>query len=331
MSAEARYIDEETTVVRSDFVQAAFASIPAGFVNGSQRDTVSDDAVVPRFSISYQPNRDFLAYASVAKGFKPAGISELDFGSALSDSRFLAETVWNYEVGAKSTLADGQIILNGALFYMDWTDKQVSQLIEDPAAPSGFRASVINAGAAEVYGIDASFVVRPDAVPGLTFDFGYTYLDATYTDFTVLSTSTLTIAEGANCTIVQLAGTPVCQVSYNGNRLERAPKHQFTTNLNHRQELTNDIALLLGASLQYQGSRFLAEGNRLKLPSYVNIDAQIGVEIKDLLVQGFVQNLTKEDAVRSAQNNFDLATFGRSVNLYAPPRRVFGVRARMAF
>ena len=337
-SAEARYIDEETTVVRSDFVStlnaATFqiAPIPAGFVNASQSDQVSDDAVVPRFSISYQPNGDFLLYASAAKGFKPAGISELDFGSPdLADSRFKAETVWNYEVGAKTTLANGQVTLNGALFYMDWTDKQVSQLIESPGAPSGFRAAVVNAGAAEVYGIDASLVLRPDAVPGLTFDFGYTYLDAEYTDFSVLTNSAGTVTEGANCTIVQLAGSPVCQVTYNGNRLERAPKHQFTTNLNHRQELNSNVALILGASLQYQGSRFLTEANRLTLPSYVNIDAQIGVEVSDILVQGFVTNLTKEDAVRSAQNNFDLATFGRSVNLYAPPRRVFGLRVRAGF
>lgn len=329
--AEARYIWEETQVTRSDFVQAAFAPVAPGFVNGVQRDQISDDAIVPRFAVSYEPTGDILVYASAAKGFKPAGISELDFASALSDSRFLSEQVWNYEFGAKTQLANGQIQLSAAVFYMDWTDKQVTQLIEAPGAPSGFRASVQNAGAAEVLGLDASIVVQPNFAPGLTWDVGYTYLDTEYTDFTVLTNSAFTVTEGANCTIVQLAGSPVCQVSYNGNRLERAPKHQIVTNLNYRTELTDSVALILGGSLQYQGSRFLTETNRLKLPSFVNIDMQAGVEINNLLVQAFVTNLTKEDAIRSAQNNFDLSTFGRSVNLFAPPRRSFGVRTRFSF
>ncbi|MEM7688767.1 MAG: TonB-dependent receptor [Pseudomonadota bacterium] len=331
ISAEGRYIDEETDVTRSDFVQAAFAPIAPGFTNPVQRDSISDDDFVPRFAITFTPNDDLLIYASAAKGFKPAGISELDFASDLSDSRFLSETVWNYEIGAKAALANGQLTLEGALFYMDWTDRQVTQLLEDPNAPQGFRASVQNASSAEVKGIDASFVYAPNWAPGLSWDFGYTYLDTEFTDFTILSTSAFTVTEAANCTIVQLAGNPVCSVTFDGNRLERAPKHQFATNLGYRTELSADVTLLMGASLQYQGSRFLTFNNRLELPSYVNIDAQIGLEFGGLLVQGFVTNLTQEDAVRSAQNNFDLSTFGRSVNIYAPPRRRFGVRTRFAF
>ncbi|MEL7197776.1 MAG: TonB-dependent receptor [Pseudomonadota bacterium] len=331
VSAEARYIDEKTKVTRSDFVQAAFAPIAPGFTNPLQRDEISDDDIVPRFAINWTPSDDLLVYASAAKGFKPAGISELDFASDLTDSRFLAETVWNYEIGAKSTLAGGQIILNGALFYMDWTDRQVTQLLEDAAAPQGFRASVQNASAAEVYGLDLSFVLRPDFAPGLTWDFGYTYLDTEFSDFTILSTSAFVVTEAANCTVVQLAGSPVCSVTFDGNRLERAPKHQFNTNLDYRVDITASAELILGVSAQYQGSRFLTQANRLELPSYFNVDAQIGVQFDNLLVQGFVTNLTKEDAIRSGQNNFDLSTFGRSVNLYAPPRRAFGVRTRFSF
>jgi len=331
VSAEGRYIDESTDVTRSDFLQAAFASIPASFVNGFQTDSISDSAFVPRFAISYQASDDMLFYASAAKGFKPAGISELDFGSALTDSRFLAETVWNYEAGFKSSFADRQITLNAAVFFMDWTDKQVSQLIEDPAAPSGFRASVINAGAAEVLGLDASILLQPRFLPGLSLNVGYTYLDTEYTDFTVATTSAFTVTEGANCTIITLGTGTVCQVSYNGNRLERAPEHQIVGSLDYRGPITDGVDLIFGASAQYLGSRFLTESNRLTLPSYVNVDMQLGFDLGNYMVQGFVTNLTKNTDVRSAQNNFDLSTFGRSVNLYAPPRRVFGVRVSADF
>jgi len=331
VSAEARYIDETTDVTRSDFLQAAFAPIPASFVNGLQTDSISDNALVPRFAVSYQASGDLLLYASVAKGFKPAGISELGFSTDLSDSRFLAETVWNYEAGFKSSFADRQITLNAAVFFMDWTDKQVSQLIEDPTAPNGIRPSVINAGAAEVLGLDASILLQPRFVPGLSLNVGYTYLDTEYTDFTEATNSAFTVTEAANCTIISLGTGTVCQVSYNGNRLERAPKHQIVGALDYRGEITDGIDLIFGASAQYLGSRFLTETNRLTLPSYVNVDMQLGFDFDGYMIQGFVTNLTKDDSVRSAQNNFDLSTFGRSVNLYAPPRRVFGVRASAEF
>lgn len=331
VGAEIRYISEDTSVTRSDFLQAAFAPVGPAFVNPVQRQSITDDAVVPRFSASYKASDDLLLYASAAKGFKPAGISELDFGSALADSRFKAETVWNYEAGFKASFADRQVTFNAAVFYMDWTDKQVTQLVEDPAAPSGFRASVRNAGAAEVLGLDASIVLRPNFAPGLTIDVGYTYLDTEYTDFTIATNSAFTVTEGANCTIGTVGTGTVCFVTYNGNRLERAPKHQLVSNLNYRTEISDGFDFLFGASLQYQGSRFLTESNRLTLPSYVNVDMQVGVEFENFMVQAFVENLTKEDAVRSAQNNFDLSTFGRSVNAYAPPRRSFGVRGRFKF
>ena len=331
ISAEARYIDESTKVTRSNFLQAAFAPIPASFVNPFQTDSISDNDVVPRFAVTYQANDDILLYASAAKGFKPAGISELDFASALTDSRFLAETVWNYEAGFKSSFADRQITVNAAVFFMDWTDKQVTQLIEDPAAPSGFRASVVNAGAAEVLGLDASILLQPRFAPGLSLNVGYTYLDTEYTDFTVATTSAFTVTEGANCTIGTVGTGTVCLVTYNGNRLERAPKHQIVGTLDYRGEITSGIDLIFGASAQYLGSRFLTESNRLTLPSYVNVDMQLGFDFGNYMIQGFVTNLTKDTSVRSAQNNFDLSTFGRSVNLYAPPKRVFGVRASLEF
>ena len=331
VSAEARYISETTFVVRSDFVQAAFAPIAASFVDPLQSASLNDDAVVPRFAITYKPSSDALIYASAAKGFKPGGVSELDFASKLTDSKFLSESVWNYEIGAKTQLADRQLTLNAAFFYMDYTNKQVSQLIEDATASGGFRASVRNAGAASVYGIDASVIIRPKSVPGLVWDFGATYLDTKYTNYTILSNSGFTVTEASNCTLITVGGKPICSVTYNGNRLERAPKFQFTSNLNYRHQIASDVTGTIGLSLQYQGSRFLSADNRLTLPSFVNVDMQVGLEFQQFTLQGFVTNLTNETAVRSAQENFDLSTFGRSVNIYAPPRRTFGVRAKARF
>ena len=328
---EGRYIKEKTTVIRSDFVQAAFAPVSASFINPVQTATVNDNAFVPRASVNYHMSPDMLIYASVGKGFKPAGVSELDLASTLKDSRYKSESVVNYEAGVKSTLLDRQLVLNGALFFMDWKDKQVSQLVEDATAPSGFRASVRNAGAAKVKGLDLSAVVRPNFAPNLTFDWAYTFLDTEYTDFTVASNSNFTVGEAANCTLGKVGPGKVCFVPYNGKQLERAPKHQMISNVNYTVPLQSGVKVLLDGSVQYMGERFLSEDNRMVMPSYVNLDLSVGLEFGTVNLQAFVTNATEDDTVRNAQANFDLATFGRSINIYSPPPRVFGIRGRAKF
>ncbi|RMF10878.1 MAG: TonB-dependent receptor [Alphaproteobacteria bacterium] len=82
---------------------------------------------------------------------------------------FDADGLWNYEVGAKTTWADGRVNLNLAAFYVDWSDIQVAG--NDPTGAFGF---VGNAGAAEVQGLEIELTVRP--ATGLDFSGGISWL-----------------------------------------------------------------------------------------------------------------------------------------------------------
>ena len=326
VSAELRYIDEEQTVTRSEFTQTLFAPLLAPLPAGTEQATVSDNAFLPRLSVDYGLGDDTIVYASIARGFKPGGVSELNFGTPLADSRFDAETLWNYELGVKSTLLDGQMFLNGAVFYMDWNDLQTTRLQENPDTASGVSNIVLNAGGAEVIGLDLSATVKPAVIDGLVLSVGYTFLDAEYTDFTEPATSPLPITDAGNCTVATVAGATVCNVTLNGNRLERAPRHSLTANIYYERPVTDGLSAFIDVAVQYQSDRFLQSGNNFVLPSYTNVDLSVGVQTDHWTAQFYTTNATGSDTVRTAQENFDLSTFGRSVNLFAPPRTAYGVR-----
>ncbi len=78
-----------------------------------------------RVAMNWKPSDDFSAYASVAKGYKPAGARGAPDGGFANVSLYDKETLMNYEIGFNAYFMDRRARLSGAVFYMDWNDYQV--------------------------------------------------------------------------------------------------------------------------------------------------------------------------------------------------------------
>jgi outer membrane receptor protein involved in Fe transport len=131
-----------------------------------------------RFNAEWTPKLDFtdqtMVYASFAHGYKggganPPGIgfSKVPFGilgpwvQTLSyPETFKPEFVNAYEVGSKNTLGDGALTLNAGLFYYDYKNYQISQIIDRTAVNQNFDA--------KVWGGELEGTWEP--VPGLRFN-----------------------------------------------------------------------------------------------------------------------------------------------------------------
>lgn len=83
-------------------------------------------ALQPHGSVSYFWSDRLTTYASVGRGFRSGGFNSLADSTAvgLTDRQFDKETATNYEVGFKSTLFDGRLALNGAVFHTDFENQQ---------------------------------------------------------------------------------------------------------------------------------------------------------------------------------------------------------------
>ncbi len=77
--------------------------------------------------IDYRFTDDIMGYASYSRGFKSGAFDTRALAAfqGTADQPTEAEFLDAYEVGVKSTLADGALDLNGAIFFYQWDDLQV--------------------------------------------------------------------------------------------------------------------------------------------------------------------------------------------------------------
>ena len=328
-SVEARYSDESTdsfwTVGGNGMIGAAFAGpIPVNNNPTAQRGS-EDSFFTPRFTLEYQYSDDVLTYASIAKGVKPGGVSTIASPNPLT-ARFAPEELWNYEAGIKSTLADGRLTLNAAVFFMDYEGKQTVSLEPSVTAATGFDLVVGNAGAAEVKGfeVEGALAISQE----LLIRGGYTWLNSEYTDFVSLTNSALSIGLVHDCTLQQTpAGFFVCSVDQSGVEMERVPRHNFNLSSSYTRAVGNGMTFQLDLLMQYQSERGIAPGRRNVFDSWINVDARIGLQADRWSLFAYVDNVTGDDTVRTAQSSGDFFALGNaSTVFFAPDKRQAGLR-----
>jgi len=139
----------------------------------------SDDwnSWTPTFTLDYDVNDDVRLYGRIARGFKSGGFN----GRANSEadvSTFDPETVWSYEIGAKTVAADGRLRANYALFYSQYDDFQARVSTIDPDDPASFRFPVLNAAELDIKGAEVELTWMPIDPLQLSTQIGY--LDADY-------------------------------------------------------------------------------------------------------------------------------------------------------
>jgi len=139
------------------------------------------------------------------------------------------EKVDSFEVGFKSFWFDQRLMLNGDVFYYDYSDLQVFTL--ENSANGVPTQKLINANDARVLGVEAELIARP--IEGLEIRADFGWLNSRYLDFV----DTLFIKRGGGFGQGSLDGV---QQDYSGNPLVSAPRFSFSG--------TVEYAFLLGPS-----------------------------------------------------------------------------------
>lgn len=278
----------------------------------------NDSYVTPRASIDWKVTDDALLYASYAQGRKPGGFSSVTIGAfglnSRDDVEFDPERLAQYELGWKSTWFDRRLILNGAAFYIDFTDKQVST----QEIRGGQLGNVIkNAGGAEVKGIEFNAQLRP--IRQLTLAASYTYLDSEYTDYEVTGGGAPEVARTQSCTngyvntdtgefipgIAPVAPpgttqfTQTCLISRNGNQMEDTPEHAFAGQVTWRDAIgSSGFDYFVDLAGRWQSKRFLEDDNSAWVDAYWLADLRLGVQSDNWTVIGFIDNLFDDDKIK---------------------------------
>ena len=204
--------------------------------------------------------------------------------------------MWVYEIGTKTSWADGRFIAIASAYWEDFSGKQTSTQFLQPNGLTGTRT--VNASAAEVKGLEVDLGWAP--TDGFNLSAGYSYIDAQYNDFIVNGSGVNTIAVVGNC-VQEFVGTlNTCQLDRSGHTLERSAKHSLVLGASYTAPLTDDINWLIEADLQSQSKRSETADNILILPSYTLVDFRIGLTGENWDVIAFADNLFNDDTVQIA-------------------------------
>ncbi|MEE4639691.1 MAG: TonB-dependent receptor [Wenzhouxiangella sp.] len=318
---------------------------PPGTVQACPREqTVSFREWTPRVTLDWQMNDSVMLYGNAARGFKPGGfnVNELiEFG----EQGYRPEFVNAYEVGIKSRWQPLNLTVDAALFYNDYTDQQIGVQVNQSGAGDTIVAvpGIVNAGAVETQG----FEITADWFPTdrLNLNLAYAYTDATFKDYVGGPSPTAGPGAFATC------GVPEGQTSspqlraeagnacadYSGNKVAKNPKHAVNFGALYRAPLGDrGNSWFVELNGLYRSKRYVSEANLAWTPSYTNFDLRAGVDLGRFSLIAFIDNLTDEDSIRSAQRNVDPGNPegfapGRALIAYLPEPRVAGVRVIYRF
>ncbi len=323
----------------------AFPADTWNYIVGTERSQYQ----TPKVTLEWAPTDDSLLYFFWAAGQKPGGISQVTgggFAETIDDGRFDAEKLQAWELGSKTSWeAAGYLQVNAAAFFQDYTDKQIGTqiLVGDVLSPR-----IINAGGAEVWGIELDAIWQPSFVEGLTLTGAYTWLDAEYTEYIFDSASLQRSAALGECNVTNL--TPgalepelTCRYDLAGNKLERTPEHAvvLTTNFT-RPFFSGDVDWLIDINAIWQDDRFVEDTNATKFESYWLLDARLGLAGENWDATLYIDNLLDDDTIITGGSGPDFGeqvtqtgfTAGFGVTHFfaqIPDPRTLGIRVNYRF
>jgi iron complex outermembrane receptor protein len=183
VSAGVRLTDERK---RYAFTTSTFSDNPlfdGTYTPAFQQDPKTWGNVSPMVSADYQVTPAAMVYARIAEGFQSGGFNGRSDSASTGVLPYKPETLWSYELGAKTDWFGHRLRLNGDVFYNSYKDFQASVGAFQPG-PGGVNTAVdtvVNAGGLNIFGAELEATAaltrhfRVDAEVG--------YLDAYYTKF----------------------------------------------------------------------------------------------------------------------------------------------------
>ena len=121
---------------------------------------------------AYRWNDNVMTFASAARGHKGGGFNldrtQSGITPTTADTSFDAEFVDSYELGAKTTWADGSLLLNATAFSQEYSDFQLNAFL-------GTSFVVHSIPKVTSRGLDGEIMWQPRGVQGLTLQGGFTW------------------------------------------------------------------------------------------------------------------------------------------------------------
>jgi outer membrane receptor protein involved in Fe transport len=262
----------------------------------------SDDGSLFKFNTSYKFTPGALAYFTVSEGYRVGnsnGIALCSGGSGgqnvcaqPNEFQYFPDSTVNYEIGVRTQWLDRRLTLNGAVFYVDWTDPQLTSSTKVGAAPI-----TINGKGARSQGIELSFDASVTDRFSVRGSYGYADAELTETATDLIRTIEPPAPGSTNFAPIFVSGLK-------GDRLPGSPKHQGNIFASYAMPLNNAWELTLNYGISAIGDIFTRAGNRGSgeaLPGFALHSMSAAVDAGSWTLTAYAENLLNKYAETGAR------------------------------
>jgi outer membrane receptor protein involved in Fe transport len=218
-------------------------------------------------------------------------------------STYKDDSLWNYELGAKTRWLDGRFLANIAVYDIEWTG--IQEIVVLPTC--GFTATV-NGAAARSQGSELELQFMP--IQRLTLGLSGGYEDAHIT-----------------------AVAPHSSTLYVGQPLNGVPRWTGTTNATYEIPTAGFGKIFMRADCNYVGSSLSLNTSPVigrTRPDYTLVDARIGTTLQHLELAAYAKNITNSRPNLGDEIPEVVALPNRPRYIIGPPRTV-GLEASWRF
>ena len=297
---------------------------PAFSQLGSNSQRLREEKATGTVKLDYRFTPQILAYASYARGYKAGGFN-LDRiaqptqsggkpAAPILNTSFKPEIVDSYEIGMKNTLFDRTVLLNGTIFYQEFTDFQLNSF-------NGLVFNVTSVPTVISKGVDADFMWFTP-IKGLTVNTGVTYAETYYPKSTA--------------SVLGSPPPPPANPTGNqrlpGSRLSLAPLWSASLAATYEHEITDNLVGRVAVNAKYQSS--YNTGSNLDpvktQPGFTLVNARIGIgpDDRSWQVEAWAQNIFDE---YYTQVGFDAVAQSGSYDAFLGMPRTYGMTLRLAY
>ena len=222
--------------------------------NGNPVDKLSatDSKFQPKVTLSYDWSENLHTYLTYSEGYR--------FGFFNTGNLTNPEETKNYEFGFKSSLVDGRIILNGAVFYIDYSNQQLTSVTSRPP----FRLTT-NIPESEILGfeLETTFHITED----LALSGSVGYLDT--------------------------------EISELNTKLDAVPKVTANVALDYAHPISSSMEVFGRFNWRHQ-DEFILRSGLFKIHAVDFLDIRLGMRKDNWSVTGFAKNILDEQFATDA-------------------------------
>jgi iron complex outermembrane receptor protein len=321
ISSEYRYTWslQQFSIIKNQYTATIYPYAYGDDIHAANQYFTSNEAI----RWTFMP--DEMVYFAFANGIKPGGFNGAS--TVKADDSFGPESDLNFEGGAKTSLFQNRLQLDGAVYHIDTQNVQIYSPSSDPTNP----ATVIkNFGQTSNTGFEIDARALP--MDGLTLNAGFNYNNPTFNPGTNDYADTSYCALVASCVPrIKSLKSGLTYIPISGNSLPYSSKYTLSAALEYDFLVMDEFPAYVRGDASYKSSEYTDPAELTSIGAGTTVDLFAGISKGRYSLEAYVKNITNDETPTDAPYNVQLSAFQNVPTVDLPEGRTIAFTVAAKF